>query len=266
MSSKKENPIAVEERTQVLERIAAKLLNSRETGDFHGYLLHHDVPNYDLTADKDGNLLGVGVDLEAAFTGAGYRPKAQTLLTIPREGKARLEPGAETSGAALMIGHREWRKIAKIAQDACGDIYIARDYPTGAAVHRLTGRPTAVAFLDSNLKTAGQILRRKFPRAEIILYINSGGGRRIGNLLERAWSAAQAAHGLVIVDNPRKHKTGLMTLRPSILFLDDAPLWPPDKKTGRAQAAPDPAGHESLDDPDELDGIDCPPWPGTEAA
>ncbi|MDR1083463.1 MAG: hypothetical protein LBP22_01065 [Deltaproteobacteria bacterium] len=51
-----------------------------------------------------------------------YIPKLQTLLTTPRECKSWLEHGTETTGAALMIGHHDWRKTAKNPQNKCIDI------------------------------------------------------------------------------------------------------------------------------------------------
>jgi phage/plasmid primase-like uncharacterized protein len=242
-----EQPAQKVDSHQVMARMLEKLTHARDTNDCHAYLLNHDVPNYDLCLDAAGNLLGVGIDLAGSFTGTAYIPKLQTLLTIPREGRPWLEPGSEISGAALMIGHREWRKAAKNPRDESGGIYVTKDYATGAAVRQLTGRPVAVAFTAANLRTIGQILREKFPKAEIIFYLDSGGRSRVSSLLEKAWAAVQAMNGQVIADDPQTRRTGKKVTRPSLLFLDGTPSRLTGKKTGKN------ALNINLED---LDGLD----------
>ena len=229
----------------VIKHIVHKLINSYETDDCHAYLVNHDVPNYDLTRDNQGNLLGVGVNLEASFTGQAYIPKIQNLLTIPREGKPTLEPGAATLGAALMIGHKAWRLAAKTPHEE-HTIYIAKDYATGAHLHQCGGQPVAVAFSASNFRRVGKILKEKFPRAELTFFVNSG--LCISSLLEAAWEAAQAVGALVIVDDVLKYKARTGNLAPSILLLDDRPLR--DKKDRPKQSVSESEDLMGFDDED----------------
>lgn len=188
-----------------VERILTKLTRSRDADDEHPYLLDHDVPNYDLSLDRRGNLLGVGVDLEASFTDSAYIPKAQNLLTITREGAASLEMGAKLHGAALLIGHREFRLIAKAPQEP-HEILLAKDYSAGAALHRDTERPVAVFFEFSNLGSVAHIFKRKFPKARLVIFA----GERFKNseVRRQTWETAKAV-GAVIAPYKAGLETGL---------------------------------------------------------
>ncbi len=163
-----------------LDLVLEKLTNSVETGHDHPYLFDHEVANFDLTLDKDGNLLGVGVNLRESFIGDSYRPKPQTLLTISPEGKATLERGVKFFGSALMIGHQAFRKLAKTAfnieepaPEESPIIYVTVDYPTGAFLHTQTGRPVAMAFKNANVKSVASFFKRRFPQARVVACLNS---------------------------------------------------------------------------------------------
>lgn len=157
---------------QAIENILAKLTNSYEASHRHPYLEDNDVGAFDLSLDDDGNLLGVGVDLKTSFTGTSYIPKPRNLLTIDAYGQTRLEPGARVAGAALMIGHALWRRMAKTPMGR-SEIYVALDYATGAFLYENLNRPVAVAFRSSNVKSVVQILRAKFPQAKIVVCLNT---------------------------------------------------------------------------------------------
>lgn len=157
---------------RVRERVLKKLTESSEADDIHPYLLDNNVRCHDLNLDGNGNLLAVGVDLKASFTGTAYKPQARTMLTITPSGKFQQEKWASTSGAAIMIGHRQFREIAKEPFGA-HDIYVAEDYATGAFLHEGIGGPVAVTLRLSNLKSVVQILKDKFPRAHIVVCLNN---------------------------------------------------------------------------------------------
>lgn len=157
---------------RVRERVLRKLTESREADDIHPYLLDNNVRCHDLNIDRNGNLLAVGVDLKASFTGTGYKPQAQTMLSITPSGKFRQEKWAATSGAAIMIGHRQFREIAREPFGA-HEIYVAEDYASGAFLHEGIGGPVAVTLRLSNLKSVVQILKDKFPRAHIVVCLNN---------------------------------------------------------------------------------------------
>ncbi|MDR2945154.1 MAG: hypothetical protein LBV79_00180 [Candidatus Adiutrix sp.] len=166
----------IEDSTQTpLGRVLEKLNNSVETGHKHPYLIDHEVANFDLTLDKDGNLLGIGVNLRESFIGDSYRPKAQTILNISPEGRATLERGVKFFGSALMIGHREFRKLAKSPQNPSEPsvIYVAVDYPTGAFLHTKTGWPVAVAFKNANVKSVVSFFKKRFPQARVVACLGS---------------------------------------------------------------------------------------------
>ncbi|MDR2946194.1 MAG: hypothetical protein LBV79_05560 [Candidatus Adiutrix sp.] len=168
-----------ERHSRAIETILAKLTNSYEASHYHPYLEDNDVGAFDLSVDDDGNLLGVGVDLKASFTGTAYIPKPRNLLTITPYGETSLEPGARVYGAALMIGHNQFRRIAKMPNGRHA-IFVALDYATGAFLYENTGWPVAVAFRPSNVKSVVEILRQKFPRSQIVVCLNNEDGKSHG--------------------------------------------------------------------------------------
>ncbi|MDL2260138.1 hypothetical protein LJB99_04620, partial [Deltaproteobacteria bacterium OttesenSCG-928-K17] len=174
--SQKTKPVkALEDSLTPLDRIMLKLTNSIEAGNMHPYLLDHEVANYDLSLDKDGNLLGIGVNLRESFVGDSYKPKPQTMLTISPEGKTTLEPGAKFFCSALMIGHQAFRQLVKkrLRRGDGPEIYVTVDYPTGAFLHMHTGKPVAVAFKNANIKTVVAFFAKKFPYSKVIACLNS---------------------------------------------------------------------------------------------
>lgn len=171
----------VEESMTPLDRVMDKLTNSIETGHRHPYLIDHEVANFDLTLDKDGNLLGIGVNLKQSFVGCSYRPKAQTMITISPEGRTSMEPGTRIFGSALMIGHQEFRNLAQTRLDPneLTLVFVTEDYPTGAFLHMKTGRPVAVAFKNANIKNVVSFFRKQFPQTKVIVCLNNDDLKRI---------------------------------------------------------------------------------------
>ena len=174
--SASENQQAKGRQRQAVETILAKLSNSYEANHYHPYLEDNDVGAFDLSIDDDGNLLGVGIDLKVSFTGMAYIPKPRNLLTITPYGQASLEPGARVYGAALMIGHNQFRRIAKVPKGR-HEIFVALDYATGAFLYENFNLPVAVAFRPSNVKSVVAVLRDKFPRSQIVVCLNSEEGK-----------------------------------------------------------------------------------------
>ena len=185
--------VNLEDSQTILDRIMTKLTNSMEVGNKHRYLMEHEVRNYDLSLDKDGNLLGVGVNLRESFNGGSYRPRPQTLWTISPEGKVTVEAGTKFFGAALMLGHQAFRGLAKnrLNPDEAPDIYVTVDYPTGAFIHARTGKPVAVAMKNANVKNVADFFVRRFPLSRVIACMNEdcsdtfcGHHRLVRSLLE----------------------------------------------------------------------------------
>lgn len=197
---------ALEDSLTSLDRIMLKLTNSIEVGDRHPYLLDHEVANFDLSLDKDGNLLGIGVNLRESFVGDSYKPKPQTLLTISPEGKSTLESGAKFFCSALMIGHQAFRHLAKnrLNRDEPSEIYVTVDYPTGAFLHMHTGKPVAVAFKNANIKSVVYFFTKKFPYSKVIACLNSEESKYSSR--DKAVLEALRAGGLVTFPTFNKHE------------------------------------------------------------
>ena len=166
-----------EDSQSALDRIMTKLTNSMEVGNKHRYLIDHEVVNFDLSQDKDGNLLGVGVNLRESFNGSSYIPKPQTLWAISPNGKVTVEDGTKFFGSALMVGHQAFRGLAKnrLDPDNAVEIFVTVDYPTGAFIHTKTGQPVAVAMKNANVKNVADFFKRRFPLSRVIACLNCDG-------------------------------------------------------------------------------------------
>ena len=157
---------------QAIKTILGKLTNSYEANHRHPYLEDNEVGAFDLSIDDNGNLLGVAVDLKTSFVDTSYIPKPRNLLTITPYGESSLEPGARVYDSALMIGHALWRRVAK-EPSGRPTIFVAIDYATGAFLYENLTWPVAVVFRPSNVKSVVEILRGKFPKAKIVVCLNS---------------------------------------------------------------------------------------------
>ena len=202
---------------RTVEIILAKLTNSCEANHYHPYLEDNDVGAFDLSIDDDGNLLGVGIDLKASFTGTAYIPKPRNLLTITPYGRTSLEPGAQVYGAALMIGHNQFRRIAKVPKER-HEIFVALDYATGAFLYENTNLPVAVAFRPSNVKSVVVILREKFPRSQIVVCLNSEEGKNRSR--DKARNEARQCGAVIVYpqfsEEEREH--GLISFNDQAMF------------------------------------------------
>jgi len=81
------------------------------------------------------------------------------LQFIHPDGSKRFLRGGATKGLFTLIGE----------PSEAGRIYIAEGFATAATVHELTRKPCFVAFSATNLPIVAQVVRRAFPKAEIIL-------------------------------------------------------------------------------------------------
>ena len=202
---------------QAVETILAKLTNSYEANHYHPYLEDNDVGAFDLSIDDDGNLLGVGIDLKVSFTGTAYIPKPRNLLTITPYGQTSLEPGARVYGSALMIGHNQFRRIAKVPNGR-HEIFIAVDYATGAFIYENFNLPVAVAFRSSNVKSVVAVLRDKFPRSQLIVCLNSEEGKNRSR--DKARKDARQNGAVVIYPHfsEDEHQHGLISFNDKAMF------------------------------------------------
>ncbi|MHB1934821.1 MAG: toprim domain-containing protein [Leptospirillum sp.] len=81
------------------------------------------------------------------------------LQFIHPDGTKRFLRGGATKGLFTVIGE----------PSEAGRVYVAEGFATGATVHELTGRPVFVAFSASNLPAVAQVVRKAFPKTEIVL-------------------------------------------------------------------------------------------------
>lgn len=128
------------------------------------------------------------------------------MLTISPDGRTRLEQGTGYFGSALMIGHQAFRQLAKNRQtpDEAAEIYVTVDYPTGAFLHRQTGKPVAVAFKNANVKSVVSFFVKHFPKSRVIACLNSEESKYASR--DKAAQAVLLSGGLVAYPTFNKHE------------------------------------------------------------
>ena len=119
------------------------------------YLSRKGVGAHGCRFERDGTLLVPVRDAE------GVLQSLQTILPEPR-GDGAEKPfikGGRVIGNMHTIG----------ALVDAGWILLAEGYATAATVHEATGLPVAVAFHAGNLKPVAQGLRKRYPRARLLV-------------------------------------------------------------------------------------------------
>lgn len=204
------------------ERIYDKIIESaiNPPSPDHPYLKAKGVKGDRLFQDNNGNLLVVGLNLKdldfVNLDPADCKYTVQTLQTISPDGQKSYEPGSKKAGAGFVIGMEFLQKIARDQQkkqnqfpllqslETKPEILIAEGYATGATLHEATGLPVVVAFDSNNLLPVAEILKEKFPSAELVicadndvkLVDNPKIGINVG--LDKGLEAAMAVDGWMI--------------------------------------------------------------------
>lgn len=186
-----------EQQEKAMKRAYAKWMNAEPTEE-HPYLEEKGVSGFGLKQDSRGNLLIPGFDLRTG--------RVQTLQWIEPNGTKRFEWGCPQQGAALVLP----------SSDALtgGEILIAEGYATAASLHMATGQPVVAAFTAHNLLPVAELLRDKYPQAEITIcadndhhLVESINGVPIGNVgMIKAQEAAQAVGATVVAPSFTKEE------------------------------------------------------------
>lgn len=136
----------------------------------------------------------------------------QTLLIPARDNTTGLIVGFETvtpEGRKFARGQRKGVHLWLGGSIGTGDgnVYIAEGYSTGVSVHMRTSSPVLVAFSTSNLLLAGEYLRGKHSKANIIYTADNDtetsfrlGGKEVTNAgVYYARQASKAINALVLI-------------------------------------------------------------------
>jgi len=123
-----------------------------------------------------------------------YRPDGGLVgvQTIDDAGKKLFLKGTPKGGAYHTIGKR--------SDDPAATIFIGEGYATGARVHEAMGSLVVVAFDSGNLKSVGEVFRRKFPHAVLVFAADNDRFTKtpVDNPgLTKAREAAKSVDGLI---------------------------------------------------------------------
>ena len=137
------------------------------------------LPVENLRRGKHGEVL-------VPLTDASGRVWGLHALDRNSETAERLASGSP-KGLMFEIGGKE--------PNAKGDAIVADDLASAAAIHQATGRRVLCAFEADNLKASAEALRRKHPKAEIVVAAPDG---------KTAREAAEAVNGRPVAPPPAK--------------------------------------------------------------
>ncbi|MDX8382648.1 MAG: DUF927 domain-containing protein, partial [Ghiorsea sp.] len=115
---------------------------------------------------------------------------------ITPDGKKTYANGSKKKGAAFSIAGEDLSKLD------C--FYIGEGFSTCASVRMAVKGHTLVAGDSNNLKPVAEEIRRKYPKAKIIILADNDQKKEVNSGLEAAIAAAQAVDGLVALPAGKK--------------------------------------------------------------
>lgn len=126
-----------------------------------------------------------------------------SIQHIDKEGGKRFAKGTQVKGARTTIGGRAFRKSNLM--------YVTEGWATGATIHAVTGEAVVVAFSAGNLPEVTEGLRKKHPKATIIVASDndrwSSSGDTLNPGVTYAQRAAEAATALLAVPDFKSLET-----------------------------------------------------------
>jgi putative DNA primase/helicase len=143
--------------------------------DNHPYLIKKGIKCYGLRLSKAALVIPMRDSARALHS----------LQFIDAEGNKRFLSGGRKCGCYFSVG--------QLTRTLC----IAEGYATAASIYEATGHAVAVAFDAGNLLPVAQVLRQKFPDAEIILCADNDTQTPGNPGLTRAREAAAAVGAFV---------------------------------------------------------------------
>ena len=141
------------------------------------------LPADGLRRDKDGKVL-------VPLTDVGGRVRGLCALDARGEIEDRTATG-ETAGLMHVVGREK--------AGGKGDVVIAEDLASAAAIHEATGRSALCAFGSENLEAVATAWRGKHPKAEIAVAATDNNAAARNASLDSARAAARAVGGKQIV-------------------------------------------------------------------
>ena len=161
----------------------------------HAYLSRKQVAGHGIRYGKDSY---------GAFLAIPMRRIDGQLVGLQRIYSAPI-PGRDTDRLFSAGTAKQGAMHALTAlSDDTAQIIIAEGYATAASVYEATGYPTVVAFDAGNLRPVAEVLREKYPSAQIIIAADNdvrkpGSSTTINIGIEKATDAAMAVDGWIAV-------------------------------------------------------------------
>ncbi|QWE17536.1 DUF3987 domain-containing protein [Polynucleobacter sp. AP-Nino-20-G2] len=174
-----------EKQLQAQEEVS-QLWASVESVEAHPYLDRKSIRPHNIRISDDELLIPM------------YQNKQlKSLQHIKADGSKKFHTGGQVKGAYFTIG-------GKPADD--GVLCICEGYATGASIYEATNHPVVIAFTAGNLLLVAQNMRKKFPRAKMVICADDD-HKTNGNVgITKATETALAVNGLLalpVFDEPR---------------------------------------------------------------
>lgn len=140
--------VKVEQRAAAARRLAQFILDkSAPAPENHSYLVRKRVKPHGLRLARENLVIPVR-DVDGIL---------HSLQFISPSGDKRFLSGGRIAGCCYILGLLNER------------LYLAEGFATGGTVFEATGEAVAVCFFAGNLKHVAEAVRRKCPRAELII-------------------------------------------------------------------------------------------------
>lgn len=168
-----------EKQLQAQEEVAQLWANAEQGNFYHPYL--------DKKFIKPHNIRLMGEELLIPMF---ENKELQSLQHIRADGSKKFHAGGKTKGTYFTIG-------GKPSDD--GILCLCEGYATGASIFEATGYPVAISFTASNLLLVAQNMRRKFPKAKLIICADDD-HKTEGNIgIKKATETALLIGGLLAI-------------------------------------------------------------------
>jgi phage/plasmid primase-like uncharacterized protein len=170
---------------------AAHIWNRSGVAGFHTYLTKKGIKPHGARVD--------GQNLVLSLT--DIKGEIHSFQTIDPDGDKRFLSGGRKQGCFYAIGNSANVTTA----------FVTEGFATGASVYEATGIPVFVAFDCGNLRPVAEALRKRWPRAEIVICADDDAQTAGNPGVSHASAAAVAARGLVAIPKFGQYRTDAQT-------------------------------------------------------
>jgi putative DNA primase/helicase len=169
-----------EEHTQAAERSRQVWAEAKNADPDHPYLVAKSVRAHGIKEDSKGRLL-VPVYVDGVI---------MSLQSIDEKGEKKFARGGKVAGGSYRLGGKPGHLV-----------YVAEGYATAASIYEVTGcvAPVEIAFSAGNLLPVAQSLRKKYPKAQIVIAADNDSETDGNPGITHARDAAKTVHGRIAI-------------------------------------------------------------------